>query len=394
MYKVLLLERSSHSALLNSQINILNQHSIPFIALVSPELLLKSPEIAHATSENSLILSNQFDSFEIIHDYPAIELIVVNTFDHLPSTFIDSLLCDRQLYVYIHNCNNFSAYLGRFPLYNLLSVFIDSLFSHSFFKCARSSVFFILRYRARRRLLFYKHTSYLVMHNNLEMFLCHHLRIPKEKVFLVPFSTLSSPCLPLPIHNNRKCFRIVTFGNIDFSRRNYVDGFQLFTNIKNSGLNVEWVILGQYSNVNSQIKLAELCQNFDLQPLVIGGMSRVSIEQASNVILNSDFLLPLHFKCVRVGCFFEYFSTTKASGVEFDSLAFAKYSLLRDWYQPHRNLESLSILYSTIDSLSSYLINFYASKISSSINLSHGIPCINSELENQFVAAICSSLLK
>ena len=70
MYKVLLVERSSHSSLLISQITILKKYSISFIALVSHELLSKSPDISTYSSDKSLILANNFSTLDIINKYP------------------------------------------------------------------------------------------------------------------------------------------------------------------------------------------------------------------------------------------------------------------------------------------------------------------------------------
>ena len=151
------------------------------------------------------------------------------------------------------------------------------------------------------------------------------------------------------------------------------------------GISLEWLIVGKYANSRSHQLLQKLTKSFGFQPTILGGHTRLSSSKVSKILTDVDFLLPLHYEQVRLGCFTEYFSRTKTSGVEYDSLCHGKYSLLSSWYQPHYDLQSLSISYDCSDSLINFLTSYYTFSLNLSPISDLSLEKINANLEIQFL---------
>lgn len=374
-----------------AQIFSLERARIPYCALVSQSFIDSYNDMIYPDLTYGSFQPCDFNDIDTSL-WKSSNLVILNTYSNLPYSILDSIPDELTVFVYIHNLNGFLPYVGVPQLTKSILAAFFAIKGFSFHLYLRSLYRFILSYKAYTR-FFQRNDIYLmVMHENMKKNIIQSTNMEDSKVKVSPFRVLD--CNETPSSSEQALIhmtrfrRIVTIGNIDSSRRCFEDGFRLFSSLSKIGVMIEWHIVGKISNKKTQNLLSSLSKKYRFSPVFHGGSNRVTTPEAVNIIKNSDFLLPLHYRYLRFGCFLEEYSQTKASGIEYDSLFYQKHSILAEWYKPTALLEEFCISYSSISSLKAFLAGYYQSS-----TLPQDVPCPSSfATSNQLTQVLINSI--
>lgn len=378
-----------------AQINSCELAAIPFLALVSDTFIKNNNDMIYPKLRHGSISSFDFKYFTPTETDSA-ELIVINTYSCLPCSFFKQIPSHTHLLIYVHNANGFLPFLGWLSLDKLAYAAFYSIKSLSFFSFLTSLYRFIAEFKIHMSFFHRKNVTFAVMHQNMINYIISRSRISQKSVQFAPFRILDNiESLNKKTYDSVKLThlkKIVTLGNLDSSRRRFEDGFRLVSLLSQIGLDIEWHLVGKITDKRTRVVLNSLKKKYDLNPIFHGSTERVSTYAARKIISEMDFILPLHKRFLRFGCFVEEYSQSKASGVEYDSMYYNKYSLLPIWYKPSEHLSGFCISYSSIKSLQNWLADYYQNKTSFA-----DLPCpsaisASSKLSNTFINLIISLL--